>query len=371
MHIQFTGSCSVIIKSLSIVFAVIIISIILLSCASSPAEKIKKLSVDDTLSYTLKDKDDGIITLAEYNNGNWEIKVYGKNGQQLKTEDNQNYVYEIGSLTKTITASLICKAQKEGYLNLNDRIDRFLDLPAKTPDQYPTIQELLTHTSGYKSFYFEKGMRENYFAKRNSFYGITKKQMLNRLPKIHRKKAHSFLYSNFGYATLGLILESVYKTSYTTLANDFVHNDLGMTHTFMAGSDSFPYPRDKRFMAWKKDDAYLSAGGFYSTIEDMIIYANHQLNENGIFSDCHKILSEIKNGNKSLEKFEIGMNKICYAWLFDEKNTCFWHNGGTNNYNCYLGFDVKNQKAAIVLSNLEPSYKIPATIVGPKILASR
>ena len=158
MHIQFTDTWSIIIKLLSVILAVIIISIFLFSCASSPVEKTKKLSVDDTLSYTLKDKDDGIITLAEYNKGNWEIKVYGRDGQQLKTEDNQNYVYEIGSLTKTITDALICKAQKEGYLNLNDRIDRFLDLPAKTPDQYPTIQELLSHTSGYKSFYFEKGM---------------------------------------------------------------------------------------------------------------------------------------------------------------------------------------------------------------------
>lgn len=56
-------------------------------------------------------------------------------------------VKEIGSLTKTFTAALINKAVFEGKVNTSDTIDCYLALPAG--NDYPTIEELLTHTSGY------------------------------------------------------------------------------------------------------------------------------------------------------------------------------------------------------------------------------
>ena len=62
------------------------------------------------------------------------------------------------------------------------------------------------------------------------------------------------------------------------------------------------------------------------------------------------------------------MDKIGYAWILDSTNNVIWHNGGTGDYNCYLGFNLEQKKAAIVLSNLAPDYKIPATVVGVKMM---
>ena len=62
------------------------------------------------------------------------------------------------------------------------------------------------------------------------------------------------------------------------------------------------------------------------------------------------------------------MDKIGYAWILDSTNNVIWHNGGTGDYNCHLGFNLEQQKAAIVLSNLAPDYKIPATVVGVKMM---
>lgn len=37
-------------------------------------------------------------------------------------------------------------------------------------------------------------------------------------------------------------------------------------------------------------------------------------------------------------------------------------------YNAYLGFSTEDNTAVVVLSNLSPNYKIPATVLGRKIL---
>ena len=62
------------------------------------------------------------------------------------------------------------------------------------------------------------------------------------------------------------------------------------------------------------------------------------------------------------------MNEIGMAWLIDNKNGIVWHNGGTGNYNSYLGFNFETKTGVVVLSNLAPNYRIPATLLGVKLL---
>ncbi len=56
------------------------------------------------------------------------------------------YDYEIGSITKTITAQLVMKYASEGLLQLDRQAGDYLGIEG----EYPTIYELLTHTSGYR-----------------------------------------------------------------------------------------------------------------------------------------------------------------------------------------------------------------------------
>ena len=82
--------------------------------------------------------------------------------------------------------------------------------------------ELLTHTSGYKGYYFEIPMVGNFFRGRNSFCGIDREMVLTRAEKLDmNRESYGFLYSNFGYAVLGLLLEEVYECDYTTATSAF------------------------------------------------------------------------------------------------------------------------------------------------------
>ena len=65
---------------------------------------------------------------------------------------------------------------------------------------------------------------------------------------------------------------------------------------------------------------------------------------------------------------DINMDSIGMAWIHDDKNGIVWHNGGTGNYICYLGFLPKEGITVVVLSNLSPNRRIPATVLGAKLL---
>lgn len=62
------------------------------------------------------------------------------------------------------------------------------------------------------------------------------------------------------------------------------------------------------------------------------------------------------------------MDAIGMSWIIAKENSIIWHNGVTGNYSSYLGFNPETKTAVVVLSNFPPSYRIPATVLGIKLL---
>ncbi len=322
--------------------------------------KIPSLTFTDALRYTTQGKPDARITVGIIRDGQASFTVYGEDGQILPEEI---HVYEIGSLTKTLTAAMIGRAVTEGRIRLDDTIDGYLPLPEGK--HYPTVAELLTHTSGYSAYYFETPMIGNFFAGRNSFCGIGREMVLEKV-KSHDMSLgnYGFDYSNFGYAVLGLVLEAVYERDYTVLLNDYVQKDLGMTATKISERDGDL----GHYWDWRENDAYLSAGAVTSDINDMLRYAQMQLDADPPFAQCHQSLKVISASSESYQMMGIHMDEIGMAWIIDKENGIIWHNGGTGHYNSYLGIHPETGTAVVVLSNLAPNDRIPATVLGIKLL---
>lgn len=160
-------------------------------------KKMETMTFEEMLAYTTQDNSDVVISVGIIRNNEMAYDVYGENGRKLLPEEHS---YEIGSLTKTFTTSLLCKAIDEGRVSLDESIDAYLNLDSQ--NDYPTIQRLVTHSSGYKEYYFETPMIANFLKGGNSFTGISKEMLLNRISKISLKDTdHPFTYSNFGFAT--------------------------------------------------------------------------------------------------------------------------------------------------------------------------
>lgn len=327
------------------------------ACGMLRMSTLPNLSFADMLAYTAGNNPDAVITVGIIRDGEATYKVYGENSRELL------HTYEIGSLTKTITAACLSQAVLDGNIVLTDGVDLYLDLPEG--NEYPTIAELLTHTSGYQGYYFETPMIMNYLTDRNIYYGITEKMIINRaVPVASSDTDYAFNYSNYGYAMLGLILEKVYDGEYHDIINNFIRNELNLKNTAFTIE-----PGDLgNYWTWSYEDAYASAGAITSDIEDMLAYAQIQLDENGWMAATHKSLKTIDVSSDNLQSMGIYMNEIGMAWVIDNENGFIWHNGATGDYNCYLGFCADTQTAVVILSNLPSDYRIPATVMGVRLL---
>lgn len=345
---------------LIIVALLIVASIIFAISKLVQLKKLETMSTADMIQYVTEDK--GIyVSMAIIENGETTFHTYGQNGIEI---ENMDFDYEIGSISKTMAAALVSKAIEEGKIQLSDSISEYLELPEGK--YYPTIERLLTHTSGYKNYYFDTKMIGNELKRRNDFYGISKADILNKVSEVSLEdKDYSFTYSNFGISVIGLVLESAYGKDYVTLLSDFLVNELQLTNTSVAscrGSLS-------GYWDWKRDDGYIPAGAVISDITDMASYLKLCMEaEETYLRRPFERLQSIDGNNFFYTKIGIYLDEIGMTWIHDTKNHIIWHNGGTSNYNSYIAMNEEGTKGIVILSNYGPDKKMPVTVIGAKLM---
>jgi len=325
---------------------------------------IPSISFKEMLSYTTENNEDAVMTVGIIKDGEVSFTVHGENATILPNEEFQ---YEIGSVTKTFTASLLCKAIDEGKVELSDSINQYIELPQK--DYYPSFERLVTHTSGYKSYYFDWQMASNLFrGEQNDFYGISTEMLNKRIGKISiEDKGYDFNYSNFGISVVGSALAEVYGSYFTKVMDDFIVSELQLKNTVISNGIGDM----KGYWNWMPNDAYISAGAIVSTISDMMKYVKlHMSEELPYLSLGHEELAQVNATTKKYKKMGIRIDATGIGWMIDTENNIIWHNGGTSNFNSYIAFDKEKQIGVVILSNLSPNYRIPATVMGAKLITT-
>ena len=301
------------------------------------------------------------ISVAKFKNGSWTIATYTNDGLV-----DDLYDYEICSISKTFVGLLVAKLVKENKINLDDSISKYLDLDNNK--YYPTIKRLLTHTSGYKCYYFESEMITTKLSRKtkNDFYGISREKILSRVKRIKLKdKDYKFKYSNFGISVLGLVIEKIYNDDFTNIMNDFIINELKLKHTEVAISKG----NLDKYWKWKENDGYIPAGAIISNIQDMVNYLNIYLKDNKEYAnDTYKTLKVINANYAMYVKLNIRLDSIGMTWIHDDANKFSWHNGGSSSYTSYVAFSDDKKTGVVILSNLSPLEKIQVTAIGAKIM---
>lgn len=340
----------------------VIIAVAVVAVMMNRLNSLAAMSFSDTLEYTLKGNKNAVITVGIIKDGKAEFVVYGEDAKILPQKE---YQYEIGSLTKTFTTSLLCKAISEEKASLDDKIDSYINLPPKS--YYPTLRRLATHTSGYKPYYYEKQMKYNFLHKiSNDFYGVDNQTLINRAGKVDlQDKTYGFTYSNFGMSVLGNAVSEIYGESYESVISDYISNELKLHNTHISdGTGDL-----SGYWQWNKGDAYIPAGAIVSTIGDMLKYTEiHMTEKLPYLAQAHEAIEDVNATTSQYAKMGIRMDAVGIGWIIDKENNIVWHNGGTTNFNAYLGFDKEKQIGVVILSNTPPSYKIPATVMGVKLI---
>ncbi|HEY5093733.1 MAG TPA: serine hydrolase domain-containing protein [Candidatus Eremiobacteraceae bacterium] len=129
-------------------------------------------------------------------------------------------VYNIASNSKQFTAASIMLLQQEGKLNLDDKLSRYL--PEFAHGAQITLSELLTHTSGIPDYVDLNDLPHRATAKQ--FADLVRAAPLDFPP------GSRFEYSNTNYMILGLIVEQVSGTSYSSFVSRRIFDPLKMTN---------------------------------------------------------------------------------------------------------------------------------------------
>jgi D-alanyl-D-alanine carboxypeptidase len=112
----------------------------------------------------------------------------------------------IGSITKSITATLLVRLAEQGRLSLDDSIGRWLP-PIRHVDPAITVRQLLNHTSGVFDVTDAPGYRDSILADVNARWTPQRLLGLLRPPLFQRGAGWS--YANTNYQLAGLVAEAV------------------------------------------------------------------------------------------------------------------------------------------------------------------
>ncbi len=151
-------------------------------------------------------------------------KAYGYSvatSQPAKPEDR----FEIGSITKSFTASAVMLLVEEGKLSLDDKIEKHLGpLPASW--SAITLRHLLSHTSG-----LPRDPDPAFFTALKNNQSFSEDEMLARFKTYAPLTApgSSYGYSNVAYGVLGIMLHRVTGKPYGQFLQERIFTPLGMS----------------------------------------------------------------------------------------------------------------------------------------------
>jgi len=283
--------------------------------------------------------------------------AYGLADREKKIPNTLDTRFRIGSMNKMFTAVAVLQLVEAGKIKLTDLLGKYItDYPNQEIATKVTIHQLLTHTGGTGDIFGPE-------------FDTHRKELraLNDYVTLYGKRGPQFepgsrwRYSNYGMVLLGVVIERVTGQSYYDYVQEHIYKPAGMTSTGSQPEDqvvpgrSIGYMRSPGTGEWVPNTDTLpyrgtSAGGGYSTVGDLVRFANALLG--------HKLLNADSTDLLIAEKVEAGPGGK-YAYGFEDQrdkdgNGWVGHGGGAPGMNGDLRIYPKSGYVVAVLANLDP-----------------
>jgi len=278
-------------------------------------------------------------------------------GHKTKNENNtidQNDIFEVGSITKVFTSSVVASLEAKNIISYRDKINDFLPIEYQNPRMDNTfVEDLINHTSS--------------LPKRPSFFGKKEKNVQNPYEIYSVKdlltfykdfipEKKQFQYSHTNYALLEIIIETVTGKKYNDVLYEEILRPNKMTQTFV----DFPeqkldfispgYDRAQRKVAPWTFNSFKASEGLKTSMGDMLLFikgklkqSNHRNNSNtkGVVIDS---LSGIGFNHR------LGLSN---GWhTIDMKNfKIITHTGKTSGHNAFAAMINETKTAVVIFAN--------------------
>jgi CubicO group peptidase (beta-lactamase class C family) len=278
-------------------------------------------------------------------------------------------LFQIGSVTKVWTTTMIMQLIDEGRLSLDTTVAEILPgirLGRDDGSAEIRIRHLLTHTSGVDGDIFTNTGRGDDCIER---YAAELAETARVFPP-----GAAFSYCNSGFVLLGRIIEVLDGRIWDASLRKRLIRPLGLTRTVTLPEEAIRYrtatghrehPRQNQPVSvWGLPRSAGPAGGITAGVQDMLAFARLHL-DGGVTQDGTRLLSQASAEAMQQQRAEIpglgnsaaaiGLGWMLHRW---DGRRILGHDGGTIGQTAYLRIDPEARVTACLLTNSPQSQSL-------------
>jgi CubicO group peptidase (beta-lactamase class C family) len=310
-------------------------------------------------------------------NGAQEFRAgFGVTNVEHPLPVNSATLFQVGSISKTVTATVMMRLVERGLVNLDAPIHSYLPdlrLAESAVAERVTLRHIFTHSAGWMGDFFDDA------GPGDDALEIVVKRM-DRLPQV-TPLGEIWSYNNAGYYLAGRVIEVITGKTYEAATRELVLQPLGMATSFFFAQDAITYrvaaghdavfPGEDRqpvvLRPWWLARASNPLGGLVASIDDLLHYARFHMGEGKASpgSDIQLLKPETL----------VEMQNPCFPAANDELMGVSWfvrevgssriirHGGATNGQQATLQMVPARQFAIVMLTNSDRGSELIRPVV--------
>lgn len=269
-------------------------------------------------------------------------------------------LFQIGSTTKTFTATAVMRLVEENRIELDVPVRRYLPelrLRDESVAERVSMRQLLTHTAGWTGDYFaDTGRGDDSIAR--IVADMANLEQVTPLGEV-------WSYNNAAFYLAGRVIEAVTGRPYEAAVRELVLDPLGMTQSFF-----FPEEVMVRSFAvghtvndgtatvatpWPIPRSANPAGGIASTASDQLRYARFHMGD-GTADDGTRVLQRATIEQMQTPIVPAGPGaQMGLSWFIHDAGgvRIVQHGGDTNGQSSQFAFAPEKQFALTVMTNAD------------------
>jgi serine-type D-Ala-D-Ala carboxypeptidase/endopeptidase len=334
-----------------------LLTLVAIMLSTMPAFAISDSDLRAALEQRFKnDRTGACVAAAVIDNGTTATAYYCADPKSQRPYD-EHTAFEIGSVTKTMTAALLAEFIARGEVALEDPLAKLLPPGTSVPSfngRQITIGDIVTHTSGLPAIPSQYLVTDI----NNPYASVTERDLLGALAatQLTRAPGAQWKYSNFAMMVLSYALAKRSGKDYEALLRERLLAPLGMNETYVAKRPPQVRLAQGHFantmptVPWDFPADMAGVGGVRSTLPDMVRYLEGQLGTRA--SAITPALARTQQQVASVGGHMMGMNwEILSTANFANGHTIIMHGGGTGGYSSFVVFDCATKRAAVLMSD--------------------
>lgn len=278
----------------------------------------------------------GAVLALEDMRGNKRIWTSGFANLKTRKPMSKDMYFQIGSVTKSYTATMVLQLVDEGLVKLDDPIGIYLAGLVPRGNEI-TVRNLLEMRSGLG--HFEQNPEFLKLVESDPLRSFTPEQLVRFTQDKTGESGREFEYTNANYIILGLLVEKVTGHSFRDELKRRILRPLGMAHTFLRTEMKMPTPFAHGYVYedGKVVDGTFSihpslfwtAGAIVSTVSDQLIWARALLDGRLLSPETHLEQFTMKPASTKIGLYGLGVMDM---------NGLIGHGGNFNNlYTSFVG----------------------------------